>query len=304
MARRHPILRGLAILTTVVLALIGAAVVAGALFGGGEGSVGGRFPFGKTVTVVELRGVIDEASGTEVVATLERARRADGTVAVVVRIDSPGGSVAPAQEIYDAIWRVRAVKPVVASLGTIAASAGYYIASAANVVVADAGTLTGSLGVIMEVPQYRTLAEKVGVGEEVVKSGPFKDVGHPLRPLAPEERALLQAMIDDVLGQFVDAVARGRGLDVDKVRALADGRVFSGAQAHAAGLVDELGGLDDATRIAWARAGQEGEPRVVRARVHRRAWWIELLDRTLLESAGGPTRVAGFVSLYRGVLPE
>jgi protease-4 len=159
------------------------------------------------------------------------------------------------------------------------------------------------MGVIMEVPQYQGLAEKIGVGEEVVKSGPFKDVGHPLRPLRPEERALLQTMIDDVLGQFVDAVARGRSMDADKVRALADGRVFSGAQAHAAGLVDQLGGLDDATRIAWARGGQTGEPRVVRARVHRRAWWIELLDETFARGTGG-TSVGGFVSLYRGVVPQ
>lgn len=304
MARRHPILRGLAIATTVLFGLVGAAVVLGLLVGGSEGPFGGRLALGKTVSVVELRGVVDETSGADVVEALERARRADGTVAVVVRIDSPGGSVAPAQEIYDAMWRVRAVKPVVASLGTVAASAGYYIASAAHVVVADAGTLTGSMGVIMELPQYQALAEKVGVGEEVVKSGPFKDVGHPLRALRPEERVLLQAMIDDVLGQFVDAVARGRSMDVDKVRALADGRVFSGAQAHAAGLVDQLGGLDDATRIAWERAGQTGEPRVVHPRVHRRAWWIELLDQTLLRGGSGAAPIAGFVSLYRGALPQ
>jgi len=274
------------------------------MVGGDEASLGARRAYGESVSVDELPGVVDETSGADVVDALERARVADGTVGVIVRIDSPGGSVAPAQEIYDAVWRVRAVKPVVASLGTVAASAGYYIASAANVVVADAGTLTGSMGVIMELPQYGTLAEKVGVSEEIVKSGPFKDTGQPLRPLRPEERALLQTMIDDVLGQFVDAVAHGRNMDVEKVRALADGRVFSGAQAHAVGLVDQLGGLDDATRIAWERAGQRGEPRVVHARVHRRAWWLELLDQTLLSVTSSSTNVGGFVSLYRGPLPQ
>src|SRR5439155_231782 len=184
--------------------------------------------------------VISDAADT--VEALDRLRQHDATVGVVLRVDSPGGAVAPSQEMYDAVWRLRARKPVVASLGNVAASGGYYVASAADVVVADPGTLTGSIGAIMEVHNVASLAEKLGVSETVVKSGRFKDVGQPLRPMTEEERVLLQRMVDDVLGQFVDAVARGRGMEAGRVRALADGRLYSGAQAREVGLVDELGG--------------------------------------------------------------
>src|SRR5262249_36762765 len=160
---------------------------------------------------------------------------------VVLRIDSPGGAVAPSQELYDAVWRVREKKPVVASLGNVAASGGYYVASAANTIFADAGTIPGSIGAIMGVRQYADLAEKGGVGEQVVKSGRFKDAGNPMGPLTPEERALFQEMVDDVLTQFVAAVAKGRGLDEDTVRSLADGRIYSGAAAARVRLVDRLG---------------------------------------------------------------
>jgi protease-4 len=296
MTRRHPIVRGLVILTAITLGLallaVGLVLVVG-------GEAGDRLAFGRAVAVLEIRGVIEEA--TDVVGALERFRKRDATVAVVLRLDSPGGAVPPAQEIYDAVWRVRGQKPVVASLGNVAASAAYYVAAAANTIVSAPGTLTGSMGVIMQLPYYGPLAEKVGVSEQVVKSGEFKDIGDPLRMLLPEERALLQGMIDDVLGQFVDAVARGRGMEPAQVRALADGRVMTGAQARAAGLVDRLGGLDDAIRLAWEQAGQTGEPRVTRVRARRPPWWVRLLAETLLAEPRGPAG-GGFVSVYRGPL--
>ena len=291
MERRHPILRRLALLALLgVVALVVVALV--------RGEVG--FVFGNTVAVVELRGVIQDAR--DQIEALERFRKQDAVVAVVLRIDSPGGAVAPSQELYDAVWRVREQKPVIASLGSVAASGGYYVASAANRIFADPGTITGSIGAIMSVPQYAPLAAKIGVSEEVVKSGRFKDTGHPLRPLAPEERALLQGMIDDVLGQFVDAVAKGRKMDAGKVRTLADGRVFSGAQAHKVGLVDDLGGLDAAIRLAWEQAGQTGEPHVMTVRPHRRLWFLDLLENALgLEPVGG---IGGLFYLYRGAIPQ
>jgi protease-4 len=261
----------------------------------GDG-LGARLGLTSTVGVLELKGVIADAG--DAIDALERFRRHEGTVAVVLRIESPGGGVAPSQELYDEVWRVRDVKPVVASLGNVAASGGYYVASAATLIVADPGTITGSIGAIMSLPYYAPLAEKVGVSEQVVKSGPFKDTGHPLRALSREEQALLQGMVDDVLGQFVEAVARGRGMDPARVRALADGRIYSGAQARAAGLVDELGGLRAATRLAWERAGQVGEPEVVRVRPRRRAWWLDLLGELLIpdrERLGG-----GLLFLYPG----
>jgi len=292
MARRHPVLRRMAIFVVVVAGF--AAVVVGLAALSGT-PLGERFTFGKTVAVVDVRGVISDAADT--VDALDRLRQQDTTVGVVLRIESPGGAVAPSQEIYDAVLRLRARKPVVASLGNVAASGGYYIASASDVVVADPGTLTGSIGAIMEVQNVATLAEKVGVSQTVVKSGRFKDVGQPLRAMTDEERVLLQRMVDDVLGQFVDAVARGRGMEAGRVRALADGRLYSGAQAREVGLVDELGGLADATRVAWSRAGQSGEPRVSHVRMRTRAWWLDVLGLSRLPDLIAP---GGLLFLYRG----
>jgi len=291
MARRHPILRGLAIVVGAGLGLLVLGLGIAALRGGV-----GALTFGNRVAILELHGVIQDSA--DAVEALEGFRKESSTVAVVVRVDSPGGAVAPSQEIYDAIWRLREEKPVVASLGNVAASGGYYVASAANIVFADPGTITGSIGAIMEVPYYRPLAEKVGVWEEVVKSGLYKDTGNPLRPMTPEERALLQAMVDDVLSQFVGAVARGRGMDPEEVRKLADGRVYSGAQARAAGLVDELGGLVEATRRAWEEAKQTGEPQVSRVRMRRRPWWFDVLGRVLAPEPGGVS--GGLLFLYPG----
>jgi protease-4 len=261
---------------------------------------GQRPMFGKTVAIVDVRGVIQDASDT--IDTLERLREADNTVAIVLRIDSPGGSVAPSQEIYDEVWRVREQKPVIASLGSVAASGGYYVASAANRILADPGTITGSIGAIMTVPYYAPLADKIGFSEENVKSGRFKDTGHPLRRLNPDERALLQNVVDDVLGQFVDAVARGRHQPAARIRALADGRIYSGAQALAAGLVDQLGGLHEATQVAWKDAGQSGEPRVQRLHARRLPWFLQLLGDALTDVA--PASRGGLFFLYQGSHPE
>jgi protease-4 len=284
-------------LAVAALVLTGLAAGVAAMRGA---RLGEALSFGNSVGVLELRGVIQDAQ--EAVETLERFRRHDGTVAVVLRIDSPGGAVAPAQEIYDAVWRVRARKPVVASLGNVAASGGYYVAAAANVIFADPGTITGSIGAIMGVPYYGALADKMGVREDVVKSGRFKDTGHPLRQMEADERALLQGMVDDVLAQFVEAVARGRAMDLARVRDLADGRIYSGAQARTVGLVDELGGLVDATSLAWERAGQVGEPRVSRVRVRRRPWWLDLLGASILREP--PLVSGGLFLLYPGPVVE
>lgn len=259
----------------------------------------GEAPFGEAVGVVELRGVITDTADT--IDTLEDFRTDSRIVAVVMRIDSPGGAVAPSQELYDAVGRLRASKPVVASLGNVAASGGYYVAAAADAIVAAPGSLTGSIGAIMSLSNYQTLADKIGVGENVVKSGRYKDIGHPLRPMTADERALLQTMVDDILTQFVDAVAKGRHMESAKVRALADGRIFSGAQAQAAGLVDTLGGMTDAVAKAWSLAGRTGDPQV--RRVHRHRWPRWLHD--LFEGRfGGLPLGGGLMFLYAGVEPN
>lgn len=279
-----------------LLAMIGLAVVLAALL---SIRVGGGFHLGNVVAVVPIEGVITEAD--QDVATLDRLRQDDRVVGIVLRIDSPGGAVAPSQELYDAVWKLRDAKPVIASFGNVAASGGYYVGAAAHQIVAAPGTLTGSIGVIMEFRNLVGLAEKVGVGEEVVKSGRYKDIGHPLRTIQPDERRLLQGLVDDVLGQFVDAVARGRALDPERVRTLADGRIYSGQQAQHEGLVDELGGLERAVQIAWERAGQTGEPATITVRRRHWPWWLSMAGRWL----GGPPRSlgGGLLFLYPGGAP-
>jgi len=293
MARRHPVGRWLAI------GVLGCLLVVAVALGLSLLDVSDRFSFGNSVAVVELRGVIEDA--TELIETLEHFRTRQSTVAVVLRIDSPGGAVAPSQEMYDEVWRVREQKPVIASLGNVAASGGYYVASAANAIVASPGSITGSIGAIMALPYLGPLADKVGIAEQVVKSGPYKDIGHPTRVLTAEDRVLLQGMVDDVREQFVAAVARGRGMETERVRELADGRIFSGAQAEASGLVDRLGGLDAAVRAAWVEAGQSGEPRVTRIRSRRSPWWVRFLSETFTSESQLPT---GLLFLYRGPLLE
>ncbi|MCC2644188.1 MAG: putative Peptidase signal peptide peptidase SppA, partial [Nitrospira sp.] len=211
-------------------------------------------------------GVILDAQST--VTELKRFGENPSIKAIVLRIDSPGGGVVPSQEIYDAVQRVRNKhnKAVIASMGTVAASGGYYIAAATDRIIANPGTLTGSIGVIMETANVEGLLKKIGVEGIVVKSGKFKDVGSPLRKMTEDEHKLLQSVMDDVHQQFIDAVAEGRALEPAAVQALADGRIFTGRQAKEAKLVDELGNLDDAIQLAADLAGIEGEPKVIEPR--------------------------------------
>lgn len=168
---------------------------------------------------------------------------------VLVRIDSPGGVVAPSQEIYAAVRRLAGKKPVVVSMGSVAASGGYYIACAADTIVANPGTVTGSIGVKANVPNVRELMDKIGVKEQSIVSGKYKDAGSPTKPLSPEEKAYFQELVDNLFGQFVEAVAKGRGMKEKEVRRLADGRAYTGQQALELGLVDELGDRAQAVDI-------------------------------------------------------
>lgn len=218
------------------------------------------------IAVIRVEGVILDAQQT--VGELKRFGESQSVKAIVLRIDSPGGGVVPSQEIYDAVKRVRNKnnKAVIASMGTVAASGGYYIAAATDRIIANPGTLTGSIGVIMELANLEGLLKKIGVESVVVKSGAHKDLGSPFRKMNEEDRHILQSVMDDVHNQFIEAVAEGRSLDVKDVRPLADGRIFTGRQAKDIKLVDELGNLDDAIRLAADMAGIEGEPKVVEPR--------------------------------------
>ena len=220
---------------------------------------------GERVALVEVEGVILDAD--EVVGQLKEHLENSTVKAVVVRINSPGGVVAPTQEIYDAVSRLRAKgKPVVASLGSVAASGGYYIAAAADQIVASPGTLTGSIGVIMQLTNLEGLFKKVGLRYEVIKSGKYKDIGSFSRSMTEQERRILQTLMDDVYEQFVDAVAQGRNLERKAILAVADGRIFSGRQAKELSLVDELGGREEAIELASKLAGVSGKPRLLERR--------------------------------------
>ena len=218
------------------------------------------------VALIRIEGVILDAQAT--ISELKQYSENPLVKAIVLRIDSPGGGVVPSQEIHDAVKRVKnkSNKAVIASMGTVAAYGGYYIAAATDRIIANPGTLTGSIGVIMEMANFEGLMKKVGVEGVVIKSGRFKDVGSPLRKMSDEERKLLQSVMDDVHHQFIQAVADGRSLEVSDVEPLADGRIYTGRQAKEARLVDELGDLDDAIHIAADIAGMEGEPKVVEPR--------------------------------------
>src|SRR6476469_9521344 len=202
------------------------------------------------IAVVRGEGVILDAQPT--IGELKRYGENPSVKAIVIRIDSPGGGVVPSQEIHDAVKRVRNKnnKAVIASMGSVAASGGYYIAAATDRIVANPGTLTGSIGVIMETANVEGLLQKIGVEGVIIKSGKYKDVGSPLRKMSADERGLLQAVMDDVHKQFIEAVAEGRSLELRAAQALADGRIFTGRQAKEVKLVDELGDLEDAIQLA------------------------------------------------------
>lgn len=231
------------------------------------------------IALIRVEGVILDSQTT--VGELKRFSENPSVKAIVIRIDSPGGGVVPSQEIYDAVKRVRSKnnKAVIASMGSVAASGGYYIAAATDRIVANPGTLTGSIGVIMETANVEGLLQKIGVAGVVIKSGKYKDIGSPLRKMSAEERGLLQAVMDDVHKQFIEAVAEGRSLELPAAQALADGRIFTGRQAKEAKLVDELGDLEDAIQLAAEVAGIEGEPKVIEPR--RRFSLREVLDSKL-----------------------
>lgn len=218
---------------------------------------------GDRIGLVRIEGVITDSKN--VIEELHRFRDDQSIKAILIRIDSPGGAVVPSQEIYDEVKKIREAgkKKIVSSMGTVAASGGYYIAAASERIFANPGTLTGSIGVIMEMANVEGLLQKIGVESITIKSGKNKDVGSPFRKMKEEERALLQDVLDDVHAQFIEAVAEGRSLEIEKVRAFADGRIFTGRQAKTLGLVDELGSLDIAVKRTAELAGIEGEPQVV-----------------------------------------
>jgi protease IV len=269
MIGKYSILRGLGALFVLILVVF-TGVFFYAYLTGGDGRALALFS-GDGVGVLQIEGAIDDSQS--VLEELKRLKEMPWVKAIVVRIDSPGGAVAPTQEIFEEIIRSKKRKPFIASMGGMATSGGYYIAAACDKIVANPGTLTGSIGVIMQLTNVEEVMKKIGVKGINIKSGANKDIGSPFQPLSPEGREILQSLVDNVHSQFVAAVAQGRGMAESDVRKLADGRVYSGAQAKQLGLIDQFGSLQDAIEVAAKRAGLEGEPAVYYSRPEQEHWW-------------------------------
>ena len=256
-----------------------------------------KFAFGEKIAVIEIRGLITQSSG--VIEDLHQYAEDEGVKAIILRIDSPGGGVGPSQEIYREIMKIKSnnKKKMVTSMGSVAASGGYYIASACDLIVANPGTITGSIGVLMEFTNIEELFKKIGIKGVVLKSGEHKDVGSPFREMTPEEKKLIQSVIDNVHQQFIQAVADGRKMDRLKVAQVADGRILTGEQAKQLGLVDQLGNLQDAIDTAAKMVGIEGKPVVLYPK--KKFSLLELLMEWMTESFLNTLSEKGFQLNYR-----
>jgi protease-4 len=262
--------------------------------------LGGRL--GPSVALIEVEGLIQASvsggfmgascGAAELLDQLRKAEDDESVKAVVVWLDSPGGAAAAAHSVYQRLMELRKKKPVVATMGDVAASGAYYIASGANKIVASPGTETGSIGVIYSLLNVSGLMERYGVAPMTVKSGRYKDMGSPFRQMRPDEQALIQGLINDIYQQFVEDVAAGRNMPVEKVRKLADGRVYTGREALKLGLVDQLGSRDDGIKLAAKLGGIEGWPRIkqyaptpellrwlISATVPSKPWYAAVLER-------------------------
>jgi len=290
--RKRSVLLAGSILVLLLVALLGSIAWFSHLRGRETGLM-----FGEKVGILEVKGVIANIQPT--IDELVKFRKDGSVKAVVVRIESPGGGVSPSQELYQEIRRTVQVKPVVVSMGSVAASGGYYIACAAQKIYANPGTITGSIGVILQFTNFEELLRKIGFRMEVVKSGPYKDVGNPGREMTAEEKAYLQEMVNNVHQQFVRDVARGRHMKVEKVREVADGRIFTGEQAMELGLVDELGNLKDAINAAAKMAAIEGEPKIVYPEKEKKSFLDYFFDRITEKLANNLQPYMGLLLLPR-----
>lgn len=283
--QKHPVLLGLFILTGIFFLFLGGISL---LFSSivSRGPKGDIFSKKEGIGIIELTGLI--VTSEKVLKNLTSFRNNPNIKSIILRIESPGGSVGAAQEIFQDVKRTNKVKPVVASMGSMGASGGYYAALGAEKIIANPGTMTGSIGVIVKFPNLEGLFEKIGYKTEVIKSGAMKDVGASNRPITDQERALMQGLIDNVFNQFVQAVTESRGMPEETVRELADGRIFSGEQAFEAGLIDDLGNFTDAVTMAAELGGLDPkQPKLIYPQEERRFSLLSLLtsdhDQSILE---------------------
>ncbi|MCX7634114.1 MAG: signal peptide peptidase SppA [Syntrophales bacterium] len=264
--RKHPVLLGILLLTLLGGVFFSSLFIVG-LLGGKRQAISTR----EKVGVLNIEGII--TASKEINRQIEELAEDDRVKAVVVRIDSPGGGVTQAEEIYGALQELRKKKKVVASMGAIAASGGYLIACASDRIVSNPGTITGSLSAVMHFANAEALLKKVGLQTTVIKSGKYKDIGSPTREMTEEEKALLQGLVDDIYDHLLDVIAKDRKISKEDLQKLADGRIFSGRQAKALGLVDELGDLQHAIQTAGKMAGLKEKPGIVYPTKKKSPWW-------------------------------
>jgi protease-4 len=270
--KQKRILVGLGVIAALLIFFFGILFLIGR-YSGGKSS---RLSFGDKIAIVEIKGVISQSSW--IIEELRQYLEDDGVKAIILRIDSPGGGVGPAQEIYREVMKIKLKKKVVTSMGSVAASGGYYVACASDLIVANPGTITGSIGVIMQFSNFEELLKKIGIKGMVIKSGEHKDIGSPFREMTPEEKAIMQEVLNNVHQQFIQAVADGRKMDRSKVAQIADGRILTGEQAKNLGLVDKMGNLQDTIDIAAKMVGIVGKPNVIYPKKRISIWELLMRD--------------------------
>ena len=259
----------------------------------------GPFSFGDKIAIVEIKGIITQS--TEIIEEMRQYADDEAVKAVILRIDSPGGGVGPSQEIHREVVKLKTKKKVLASMGSVAASGGYYIACASDLIVANPGTITGSIGVVMEFTNLEELLKKIGVKGVVLKGGEHKDIGSPFREMTPGEKRIMQDVIDNVHQQFIKAVAEGRKMDQAKVVPVADGRIFTGEQAKQFGLVDEMGNLEDTVDMAARLVKIDGRPTVIYPRRKFTIW--EMLAKEMASTVVESLHEKGIQLNYRLASP-
>jgi protease-4 len=264
--RRHPVIFGIFLLFLIVTVFFLLVYVLGSSTEDKH-----SFALDNKVGIVRVEGFIGDTR--DVVEQLNQFGKDDAIKAVVLRIDSPGGGVASSQEIYAAVTDLKKKKKVITSMGSLAASGGYMVACATDKIVANPGTMTGSISAVMHFANVEELLKKLGLKASAVKSGKFKDIGSPVREMTAEERALLQELVDDIYDQFLDMVARDRNIPKENLRKIADGRIFTGRQAQKLGLVDYLGDMGYAVTLAGEMSGIKGKPEVVYPKKKGSRFW-------------------------------
>ena len=270
MRKKHPIIFGIFLLLFISVAFF--LIIYGMSAVSGEKH---SFAIHDRVGVVTVEGIISESA--DIVEQLNQYSKDDGVKAVIIRINSPGGAVAPSQEIYEAVIKLKEKKKVVASMGSVAASGGYMIACAAEKIVANPGTITGSISAVMHFANIEELLKKIGLKTSVIKSGKYKDIGSPTREMTKEEKALLQELVDDIYDQFLDIVSKERKISKEDLKSIADGRVFSGRQAQKIGLIDYIGDMGYAVELVGKMSGIQGKPETIYPKKKGSKFWDYIL---------------------------